>query len=669
MTRRAQVFTIATLSLLSTVLAQPAIPEATAQSPNSAARGRAELGTARMLRQLEQRDWILRADALTYLARHRVLEAAAPCRKILADDTVHSWLRGQALIALASIAGSKAIEEVLTFAGHQAPALRAATAGALESILEHDSKGLGERLPRLETGLQQLLGDQIMEVQLRALAVHARLHGAAAWSMVESRVKAAGASKSLDPTSARWAARALAWVGTVAAFERLAALAKEGTTLAGILRGLDGVRRPGLLTFLLETIQTLDFHDRRFAALLSLLQQQDRPSVVVALRAMLVTKKASAVLAAARIVSRLVRVPELGGPLRQALGDDPRPDTLYAGLVALGAPAMDPDRHRVFFSSFLEHADPEIRTLAIRCLSHCASANLYRLFRPCVVDENAAVARAALGTLLRTSQEQAPKGKLVKFLERSLTSEDETVRELAFRLLGHAGTEADFPPAVRLLEPRLRGTDSPRRLLAARALGHIAPADKIGGIARTQGYLENWMVLGTFLNDISNAGFNKSFPPEDGIDFDAKYTAKYVWTLEGNRRDKERAIEREIQWNEAKVDQADGKLILPPNLPPPASLAVAFAVADFYSATARRVTLSVDGDDAFRVWLNGKKVCEAVGDLKPREASAVERETAELELQAGANRLVIKTSNIGHEWWLRVRITDSAGRPVKVSTR
>ena len=94
----------------------------------------------------------------------------------------------------------------------------------------------------------------------------------------------------------------------------------------------------------------------------------------------------------------------------------------------------------------------------------------------------------------------------------------------------------------------------------------------------------------------------------------------------------------EIQESGAKVDQADGKLILPPNLPPPGSLAVAYAVADFYSDKARTVTLSVDGDDAFRVWLNGEKICEAVGELKPRESCTVQQERTDLGLRAGANR-------------------------------
>ena len=139
------------------------------------------------------------------------------------------------------------------------------------------------------------------------------------------------------------------------------------------------------------------------------------------------------------------------------------------------------------------------------------------------------------------AQDQEHVTKLVAYLEQNLTSAEETVHKLAFEILGHAGSERDFPHAVRLLEPRLRGTDSVRRLLAARALGRIAPADRVGGVVRTQGYLENWMVLGTFLNDGSNSGFDEPYPPETGIDFEAKYTARYVWTLEGNRKDKEQA--------------------------------------------------------------------------------------------------------------------------------
>ena len=66
-------------------------------------------------------------------------------------------------------------------------------------------------------------------------------------------------------------------------------------------------------------------------------------------------------------------------------------------------------------------------------------------------------------------------------------------------------------------------------------------------------------------------------------------------------------------------------------------------------------------------WLNGEKVCEAVGTFQPRRACVAEQRGIRVRLRAGRNRLLIKTSNIEHEWWVRVRLTELSGRPVEVS--
>ncbi len=174
------------------------------------------------------------------------------------------------------------------------------------------------------------------------------------------------------------------------------------------------------------------------------------------------------------------------------------------------------------------------------------------------------------------------------------------------------------------------------------------------------------MILGTFLNDKENTGFNRVLPPEKKIDFEAKYKAKYVWVLNGHPR-KGGEIEREIRWTKAAVDQTDGKLSIPSLVPPPASWAVAYAVADFHVETAREVMLSVDGDDAFRVWLNGTKVAEKIAEYKHRTSCVAEQHGIKISLRAGPNRFLVKTANIDHEWWVRLRLTDSEGRPVEIS--
>lgn len=250
------------------------------------------------------------------------------------------------------------------------------------------------------------------------------------------------------------------------------------------------------------------------------------------------------------------------------------------------------------------------------------------------------------------------------YLKTPLVSAHIDVRTMAYALLSHAGTAADFKPAIALLGERLRSVDETTRTEAAAALAGFAPPNQIESVVSAQGYIARWMILGTFLNDKDNGGFARIYPPEKKIDFKAKYPAKYVWALGRNRGGKE--LERIIHWGKATVDQTNGQLVIPPLVPPPAALAVAYAVADFRVDTERHVMLSVDGDDAFRVVLNGKKVAEQVAVYKGGQASVAEQKGIKITLKAGANRFVVKTTNIDGAWWVRLRLTDSEGRPVEV---
>ncbi len=167
----------------------------------------------------------------------------------------------------------------------------------------------------------------------------------------------------------------------------------------------------------------------------------------------------------------------------------------------------------------------------------------------------------------------------------------------------------------------LRGSDDELRAAAAKALGAIAPEEGIGEVVQAQGYLARWMVIGTFLNDEKNTAFNQAFPPEQGIDFEAKYLAKYVWVVEGHRKAEDKPIERESP-------------------------------------------LDIDGDDGFRVWLNGEQIAEQVAEFKARQPCVARQNGIKLRLKAGTNRFFVKTANIDHQWWLRLRLTDSTGSPI-----
>jgi len=335
-------------------------------------------------------------------------------------------------------------------------------------------------------------------------------------------------------------------------------------------------------------------------------------------------------------------------------------------LVALGPVPIKPDQHHELFTGYLQHADEDVRILSIRCLAHCKNGNLFSELKPRIDDESPFVVEAALGALLRTKVDDAPQGEIVNYLKPALMSDDPSVQSLAYELLAQVGTAEDFAPAMNLLSERLRSSDENIRNATAVALGKFAPEDRIGEVVRSQGYLARWMVLGTFLNDKENTGFKRVYPPETKIDFAAKYTAKYIWVLDGQVRDKG-DLEREIGWSEAEVEQTDGKLIIPTLVPPPAAFAVAYLVSDFQVDSEQEVILNVDGDDAFRVWVNDQKVADQVAPYKHRSECVVAQKGIKIKLRQGANRVLVKSANIDHHWWLRLRLTNVAGEPLEVT--
>lgn len=611
--------------------------------------GQSGSSAGRMILQLHESDWMLQAGALNYLAKYRVASASKPIGDLLENKRTRPWLRGRALVALTRIEGAGVQDHVLKFAQDQDTLLRAAAAEALEYLPGED----------LETTLQGLLKDRDRGVRYRALAAVAKRHGTKAWPVVDSM------TESLDESTGQWGARALARVGSDAALQRLENLASHEELFSPVIRGIQDISDSRLTRFLLRILKALDVQDKRFTDVLTALQQFDQQELLTSLEANLKTGDEGMIRTVALLATLLIPSPELGDSLRQAVARVDNRNTIQAVLVALGPETMQPDRHREFFVEYLDHGDAEIRALAVRCLAHCHKVNLYQQLRERVEDSSPVVVETVLGALHRASVEDAPRGKLVEFLKTPLESDDPEVRSKAYSLLAHAGTAEDFKPAMAMLADCLRSTDDEIRNQAAATLGRFAPASQIDAVVRYQGYVARWMILGTFLNDKENKGFNRPFPPEMEIDFKAKYQAKYLWVLNGQIREKGE-LEREIAWSQATVDQTDGKLNIPALVPPPAALAVAYAVADFHVAADQEVFLSVDGDDAFRVWLNGAKVVEKVAPYKPRSDCVAIENGIKVSLRRGANRFLVKTTNIDHQWWLRLRLTNTNGEPVEI---
>ncbi len=609
-------------------------------------------GTIGYLQQLNEEDWILKAEALHYLSENKVQEALEKILEITKDEDERPWIRSKALAAYCKIQNSQDIPQILsTFASSPDHVLRE---GAAESAGLVQGKRGAEILLKLST-------DKIKPVQFRALASYSRIMGEDAWPLVQKM------TESVPDELIPLAAESLALIGNKDALERLDQLTVSTTNVRALIESLDRSRSPKTVPVLLDLLEKTSADDANFDYIISSLSRNDNEVLSSSLRDLIRTGRNSAIFAASRVITILFQDPDLGKELLSALKDSSEPETLEAVMIALGSKEMNPDSNKNFFITHLKHEMPEIKILSIRCLSHCTEANLYNLLKETIKDSEGSVSIAAINALMEAPIEDAPTGALVSYLEDVLVNTDDVIRKAAFELLGHAGNADDFEPALAMLGEALSGTDTVRREAVAEALGSIAPENGVANVARRQGYISNWMVLGTFLNDKEHKAFANELEPEKNIDFEKTYPSTYVWALQGNqRRDGEKPIEREIGWSEAGVNKTNGMLMMGPLLPPPGTFSIAYAVSDFNSEKDQELFLSLDGDDAFKVWLNGEKISEQIAPYLHRQSCVASQGNIKIKLKKGKNRILVKSANIEHEWWVRARITDADNRPVEL---
>ncbi len=609
-------------------------------------------GTIGYLQQLNEEDWILKAEALHYLSENKVQEALEKILKITKDEDERPWIRSKALAAYCKIQNNQDIPQILsTFASSPDHVLRE---GAAESAGLVQGKRGAEILLKLST-------DKIKPVQFRALASYSRIMGEDAWPLVQKM------TESVPDELIPLAAESLALIGNKDALEKLNKLTISTTNVRALIESLDRSRTPKTVPVLLDLLEKTSADDANFDYIISSLSRNDNEVLSSSLRDLIRTGRDSAIFAASRVITILFQDPDLGKELLSALADSSEPETLEAVMIALGSKEMNPDSNKKFFITHLKHEMPEIKILSIRCLSHCTEANLYNLLKETIKDSEGSVSIAAINALMEAPIEDAPTGALVSYLEDVLVNTDDVIRKAAFELLGHAGNADDFEPALAMLGEALSGTDTVRREAVAEALGSIAPENGVANVARRQGYISNWMVLGTFLNDKEHKAFANELEPEKNIDFEKTYPSTYVWALQGNqRRDGEKPIEREIGWSEAGVNKTNGMLMMGPLLPPPGTFSIAYAVSDFNSEKDQELFLSLDGDDAFKVWLNGEKISEQIAPYLHRQSCVASQGNIKIKLKKGKNRILVKSANIEHEWWVRARITDANNRPVEL---
>ena len=96
---------------------------------------------------------------------------------------------------------------------------------------------------------------------------------------------------------------------------------------------------------------------------------------------------------------------------------------------------------------------------------------------------------------------------------------------LAMGLVSERITQKELAKGLGAVEAALAGSDRYRRQIAVRSLTKKADDNARAIIARAQGYIADWNVLGPFPNDENNRGFEAIYPPEIEVDFQKEYEA------------------------------------------------------------------------------------------------------------------------------------------------
>ena len=198
------------------------------------------------------------------------------------------------------------------------------------------------------------------------------------------------------------------------------------------------------------------------------------------------------------------------------------------------------------------------------------------------------------------------------------------------------------------------------------ALGHAREADQIDDLAKKLGELKEkvdlqkvfgwvtrWKMVGPFDNT-GGAGFSKAFPPEEKLDVAAEMDGK----------------SGKVRW--VDFESKDDYGLIDFNKPfSDLKEVTGYAMAEFWSDTARPVQLRLGCKNGWKVWVNGKLL---FGRDEYHRNMEIDQYRLAMELKPGRNVLLVKCcqneqkEDWTKEWEFQLRLTDEQGTPI-VSTK
>ncbi len=229
--------------------------------------------------------------------------------------------------------------------------------------------------------------------------------------------------------------------------------------------------------------------------------------------------------------------------------------------------------------------------------------------------------------------------RLIEQAEKAVVAEN---NDDAAKILNDAFAAARDRDQVSLLAGRLK------------KLGHEVD------LVAHDGLIVDWLVIGPFDN-AGEAGFARGYAPEEKFDPDGRYEGKHG----------------DVTWLPYHSDKPDGKADLYEALK--GSLVrisdklqereiVAYAVAEFHSATEQKAQIRASSINAIKIWLNGN----VVGEHEVYHAgSPFDQYQADVVLKAGSNRILVKlcqnaqTQDWTEEFGFYLRVCDAIGGGIR----
>ncbi|MDA1137207.1 MAG: HEAT repeat domain-containing protein [Planctomycetota bacterium] len=622
---------------LMTLLCLSAVGRVSAETAPSA------LALDKAFADLKDGDWILKSAAMSQLAQWKIADAEKPLREVLAGKE-HPWLRGRGLVALAQIKGGTLLRDAIEFFDARHP-VQIRTA-AIESLgIIGDGAG--------EATIQAALKDQDVSVRRAAILALARLKGKSAWDTVSA------AMANEDNEIVLAAVKGLQYIDTPEARKALLDLLKHKQWEVRF----EAAKTIQISQFA-EAIQQLfeglsKDHDHRVRKACEQALVEFKPDdVAVPVIEKLVEEDTSYYSPGIKLLQLRPSTKGCDALAKVLMKQDER----YRNQLTQGFDVLadfNPDAYHGVFIKYFSHSDRGIRQHAVSSLGKCKTTDIYTPLGPLLNGTDQHIRHHTVN-VLRNAKGPIPEAGIALFVAPLLTSQDGHIRNYSLELLRRYLKADEFDAALEALAFMLNSPDKNLQDTARKILLPISDDTGRTRMAKAQGILADWMLLGSFPTPQQTEGTKEEAQPKTEID-QADLPTPATINFKQEYKDADAEAEGNIKWRPHTITNEEFRVPLHElYFPPSTENKTAFAVADFQSEADESARLSVYADDSHTLWLNGKQISEQ---------TAAGEYAVDAAIVKGGNRIFVRILNVKEWWLLTVKVTSKSGQVIESITQ